>query len=194
MIKVALTGNIASGKSLAEKFLRQKGYVVYDTDCIAHDILEKSANVRGLFSGYDIFTDGNLDRKKIGDIVFNNCDKLRELEGIIHPLVREKISELFELHQSGKYIFISVPQLFEAGFDKMFDKIILISAEESIRLKRVIERNNLTESEAISRISSQIEEERKIAKSDYVVYNNGSVDVFIESLQNLISNTFQTIS
>lgn len=176
MIKVAITGNIASGKSVVESYLRELGYKVFDTDKIAHKILENSFEVKKIF--------GTSDRKEIANIVFSNKEKLKQLEAIIHPEVKKEILNLFKLNE--KIIFISVPQLFESGFNKLFDKVIFISADDNLRLERLIKRNNLTKEEALKRISAQNKEEEKISKSDFILYNNGD----IESLKNEIKNLF----
>ena len=101
-------------------------------------------------------------------------EKLKQLESIIHPEVKKEILNIFDLDE--KLIFISVPQLFESGFDELFDKIIFVSADENIRLARLMKRNNFTKEEAQKRISAQESEEKKISKSDYVLYNNDDVE------------------
>ena len=151
MLKVAITGNIASGKSKAELIIA-KYYPVYDTDKIAHEILDNITE----FYGYDVFTDGKIDRKKLGDLVFNNYELKTKLEELVHPKIRENLLEIFKVHKRDKMVFVSVPLLFEAGFKDMFDKTILISAKENLRLKRLMMRNNFTREEALKRIKSQM--------------------------------------
>lgn len=185
--KVAITGNIASGKSQVEKVLAEN-FPVYDTDKIAHQILDE---LDGFF-GYDVLTDGKIDRQKLGRLVFENKELKQKLERIIHPKVKEKILELFEKHQNDKLIFISVPLLFEAGFEGLFDEILFISVDESIQLERLMSRNNLTKKEALSRINSQQKQEEKIKKSDYIINNNGSIEelkkLVIEYINNVTKN------
>ena len=111
MLKIAITGNIASGKTTVENIIKKAGYVVFDTDKIAHEILANSTEVKNTF--------GTDNRKEIAKIVFSDSNKLKILESIIHPLVKKKLEEIFLLEYS--IVFISVPQLFEAKFDKMFD-------------------------------------------------------------------------
>ena len=182
MIKVAITGNIASGKSIFENYLLEHGFKVFDTDTIAHEILENSQDVR------DAFNMDRIDRKKLGEIVFQDKKKLKILENIIHPKVKEKILEIFENNQDEKYVFISVPQLFESGFDKFFDKIILVKAGEIVRLERLKKRNNLSEEEAQIRIKSQIPEDEKIKKSDYIINNNSTLDAYFKGIEEFMCN------
>lgn len=186
MLKIAITGNIASGKSTVEKILIEKGYKVFDTDKIVHEILENSDEVKQVFKDYDILTGGKIDRKKLGDLVFSNKDKLVLLESIIHPKVKNKLNEVFSMDYD--IVFISVPQLFEAGFEKMFDKIIYVTADPNLRLQRLIKRNNLTEAEAGARINSQIKDEKKLGKCDFVIQNNGTPEDLINILENNILN------
>jgi len=91
MLKIAITGNIASGKSYVEQFFRDKGYAVFDTDKIAHEILENSPDVKNAFKNFDILSDGKIDRKKMAGLVFSDKTLLTKLENIIHPLVKDEI-------------------------------------------------------------------------------------------------------
>ena len=189
MLRIGITGNIASGKSAAEDFIRESGFKVYDTDKIAHNILENSEEAKRAFSEFDIFSNGEIDRKKLAKIVFSDKKQLEKLENIIQPEVKKEILKIFSLCENEKAIFVSVPQLFEAGFENLFDKIIFISAEKSIRLARLMKRNSLTEEEALLRINAQQDEDKKIIKSDYIIENNSTP----ETLQNHIKDFLSSI-
>lgn len=186
MIKVAITGNIASGKSAVEKLLSAKGFTVYDTDKIAHELLENSNEVKEAFKGFDIYSDNKIDRRKLGKIVFSDKTKLEILEEIIHPQVKNKLIEIFEKDEF--IIFVSVPQLFEAGFENLFDKIVFITAPEEIRLKRLMTRNNLTKEEALTRISAQEKEETKIPKCNFVIQNNADLTNLERQVNGLLAS------
>ena len=148
MLKVAITGNIASGKSLVEKIIAES-FPVYDADKIAHKFL------------------GNVDRKALGAKVFRDPKARKELEEFIHPKVKEEILEIFQKEE--KIVFISIPL-------EMFDKIIFVAADENLRLDRLMKRNNLTKEEALLRINAQIPQEEKIKKSDFVIDNNSDLE------------------
>lgn len=166
MLKIAITGNIASGKSTVEKFIEANGFKVYDTDKIAHGILDNSVEVKNVFA--------TTDRKELAKIVFNNPEKLKQLEAIIHPKVKKVLEDIFT--EEDKIVFVSVPQLYESGFEKMFDKVIFVSAKESIRLERLMNRNGISKEDAEIRIKAQDVEDYKIKKADFVIINNGNLD------------------
>ena len=182
MIKIAISGNIASGKSQVENYLTKLGYIVYDTDSIAHEILDNMTE----FYDLDVFTDGKIDRKKLGEIIFSNTNYKKKLEKIVHPQIRKKLKNIFDLYKTEKIIFISVPLLFEAKFEKLFDKIIFISVDPKIQLKRLMKRNNYTEEQALMRINSQLPQNLKIKKSDYVLQNNSSIKNLHAGIDNII--------
>lgn len=174
MTKIAIVGNIASGKSTVEKILESKGFGVYDTDKIAHGFID---DAKEFFP--EAIIDGTIDRKLLGQIVFSDKGKLNLLESIIHPKVKEFIENI----DSSDTVFISVPQLFEAGMESLFDKIIFVSAPLEVRLERLMKRNNLTREEALVRINAQLREEEKISKCDYVIVNNGSADELMRQVE-----------
>ena len=176
MLKVAITGNIASGKSEVEKVLSDSGFKVLDTDIAAHEILENDEETKNeIISvfGKDILEDNNrISRVKLGKIVFGDKDKLTRLERIIHPKVFRKIGEFFSNNKNEEICFVSVPQLFETKTQMAFDKVILVTASEEVRIKRLIERNKMTEEEAKLRLSAQMKDSKKIKQSDFVIYND----------------------
>ncbi len=184
MPKIAITGNIAAGKSVVEDILKSKGYQVYDTDKMTHELLDSLETVRNAFKDYDVFENGKISRKKLGALVFSDENLLMLLESIIHP----KIQEAIESFSDG--VFVSVPLLFEAEMESLFDKIIFVSADENIRLKRLMARNSFTEQEAMIRIKAQDSEEEKKQKSDYIIVNNGTFEEVVEQINIILQDLF----
>lgn len=191
MIRVALVGNIASGKSTVEKILIKKGFSVLDTDVVCHNLLsEEQASIKELFKEFDILDDdGNISREKLGKIVFNNSELKSKLESFMHPLVRVKISEFFSLHKKDGVAFVAIPLLFEAQMMDLFDKILFIYSNDELRLERLIKRNNYSREYAQVRIDSQIPQDDKISRSDFVIYNNSS----LEELENNVIRVIEQI-
>ena len=187
MISIAIVGNIASGKSTVENVLRKKGYKVFDSDIIAHEVLEDlSDKIFEAFKDYDISENGRISRQKLGALVFDDKNLKEKLENIVHPEIKVRIKKIFEENKLEKYIFVSIPLLFEVGWRNLFDKILFIYTEDKIRLNRLMQRNNFTKDEALARIKSQLPQEEKVKVSDFIINNNHSIDVLQKYIERFI--------
>lgn len=192
MIKVAITGNIASGKSQVEKILISMGYKIADTDKINHFILAsdiKTINkIKEEFKDDDILDEqGKISREKLGKIVFSVGWKKIKLEEILHNEINKKLEEFYIENRDKEIIFVSIPLLFETKQENKFDKIIFVSADEDIRLKRLIERNGYDKNYAKIRIASQQKETEKLKKSDYIIYNNSDLISLQKQVINILN-------
>ena len=195
MIKVGLTGNIASGKSTVEKIFREKWNIkVLDVDKIGHNLLENDKEsilkIKELFSNADIEdNNGKLSRDKIARIVFKDIEFKKKLESILHPKIKKILEKFFEVHKKDEILIGSVPLLFEANMEDLFDKIILIISDDDIRKNRLMLRNGYTEEEAKLRIKAQMDQNLKIAKSDYIIVNNNKEDLYknCKNIYNLLN-------
>ena len=179
MLKVGLTGNIASGKSIVQSYMEKKGIPVIDADWICHRLMEENEEViekvKKLFEGQDIFLeDGRLGRHKIGLIVFSDPEKMEALEQILHPLVEKRINEFFEENEE-EVVVASVPLLFETNMQNMFDRTILVCADKKIRLQRLMTRRGYPLEHAIERINAQVSQEEKRNMADFIIENNNNL-------------------
>lgn len=167
MIKVGISGKIASGKSEVEKIIQKLGYNVFDLDIISREIFNRENIKNKIFAEFQ-----TLDRQEIGTIVFNNPNKKTELEKIIHPELKKEIFNLFEKYKNEEIIFISGALLFKSGFYEFFDKTIFIDAPDKIRLKRLIKRNNLDKNSAKARLNLQDNKDM----ADFIIENNSDIE------------------
>jgi len=186
MIKVALVGNIASGKSTVEEILKSLSYDVLDTDKVCHDLLVELPQINESFKDFDVFENGSISREKLGKIVFNDEKLKTKLENILYPELRIRIDEYFQLHKSKDIVFVAIPLLFEAGMEDLFDKSLFVYCDDEIRLNRLMLRNNYTKDYAQLRMNSQLSQDVKINKSDWVIYNNSTVEDLKKSVVMLL--------
>lgn len=197
MLKVGITGNIAAGKSTVEKLLQEKGYKVLDADSIAHQLLREDyskSKIIEAFSDFDILEDGELSRVKLGEIIFTDEKNRKTLESILHPLIREEIAQFFSaMEKRVDIVFVSVPLLFEAKFEDLFDKIVLIYADDDIRINRLIDRNDLTEEMAQNRLNIQMSQDKKKPLSAYIIFNNETLEDLALQVGDLEENLIQKI-
>lgn len=177
MLKVGLTGNIGSGKTVVAGIFSKLGVPVFYADSAARELYERvevKAILRGLF-GDGIFDEaGNVDRKALAEVVFADPAKLQKLNQIVHPLVREAFGRWLLERKDCPYVLYEAAILFESGYYKDLDKVILVMAPEETRIKRVMERDHSTRDEIMARLARQWEEERKVPMADFIINNNGT--------------------
>ncbi|GIN38729.1 MULTISPECIES: dephospho-CoA kinase [Heyndrickxia] len=193
---IGLTGGIASGKSTVSNLLRRKGFAIVDADIAARKVVEIGEDaykqIVEAFGPEILQQDQNLDRKKLGTIVFHDEEKRLMLNQIVHPAVREYMQKEKEtaLKQGKETVIMDIPLLFESNLGYMVDQTILVYVEQSIQLQRLMDRNQFTETEAMARIQSQMPLEEKIEKSDAVINNNGTIDETEQQLNEIITKWF----
>ena len=182
-LKIGLTGGIGSGKTTAAKRFAALGARVYHADEISRRVLDPGAvcydRVVSAFGREILQSDGTIDRKRLGQIVFADEEKRQQLNGIIHPYV---IDELFAraeqdlADEENSIAVFEVPLLFESGLHTKMDHNIVVSSTEENRIQRVMERDNLTREQVLSRIHAQMPEEEKMLLANSVLLNDGSKD------------------
>lgn len=188
MKKIAICGNIASGKTTVQKFLESKGYKVLDTDEVSHELLTiKNKELFEAFKHLDVFDDsGEFSRYKVGQLIFSNEEYRKKIAEIMHPQIAREIEKFFDENKSEELLFVGIPLLFEANMQGMFDKILFVYADDDIRLKRLLARNNYTLTHAKARMNSQMTQEKKIQMSDYIINNNGDLEELYKNLFKLL--------
>ena len=180
MKKIGLTGSIGTGKSTVAKIFQELGAYVIDADKIVHELLKREdvkEKIREAFG--DVFDErGEIDRKKLASIVFNNPEKKKALEGILHPLVFQELQKFFEEVEKkdpNAIAIAEVPLMIETGSYKNYDKIIVVYAPEELQLKRLLEKG-MSKEEAIKRIKSQMPIEEKVKYADIVIENTSTLE------------------
>ena len=187
---LGLTGGIGTGKSTVANMLKKKGIPVVDTDLISREVIEYPEIIEKikLEISNEVFNFNNkLDRKKMSEIVFENQEKLKKLNEIMHPEILKKMwLEVEKLKKNHKIIVLDIPLLFEINMEKEVDKILLIYASKEIQLKRIMERDCRSREEAIKIINSQIPLYKKREKSDYIIQNNDSLENLEKKLEKIL--------
>ncbi|AZV50571.1 dephospho-CoA kinase [Bacillus halotolerans] len=190
---IGLTGGIASGKSTVANMLIDKGITVIDADIIAKQAVEKGMPAyRQIIDefGEDILLEnGDIDRRKLGALVFTNEQKRLALNSIVHPAVREEMLKRRNesIANQETFVVLDIPLLFESKLESLVDKIIVVSVTKELQLERLTKRNQLTEEEALSRIRSQIPLEEKVSRADNVIDNSGTLEETKQQLEEILS-------
>ena len=185
MRKVAIVGNIASGKSEVKRILQTKGFSVLDTDVVCHGLLDSDKAIADAFVDYDVFENDKICRKKLGELVFSDNLLLKKLESILHPKVRESIIEFFKQHNNEDVVFVEIPLLYEAGMEDLFDDILLVYASDKTRLERLMQRNSFSEEYAKQRMNAQLSQDEKMKKASVIIKNESTIDYLEQELCNL---------
>ena len=188
-MNIGITGSIACGKSTVSNYLKSKGYIVIDADKIGHEALDDDYVKEKLILafGNEILEDNKINRQKLGELVFGSSSNLNVLNSIIHPEIRKKILEKIDKNNDKELIFIDVALLFEAKFDDLVDKIIVVYVDENTQLTRLMKRNSISKKEALSRIVSQMSPIEKAKLGDYTVNNNLDVINTYEQVDKVLS-------
>lgn len=175
---VGLTGQSGAGKTSVSKVFAKNGFAVIDADMVSREVVEKGSpclsEIEEVFGHEVINADKTLNRRLLGSIVFSDREKLRQLNGIIYPyIIRRILERINELKAMGnELILLDAPTLFEANADDLCDLIISVTADEEIRTKRIMERDNISREAAQKRFAAQYSEHFFITHSDFVIKNN----------------------
>lgn len=195
MLLVALTGGIATGKSVVAQVLGQLGCYIQESDTVAHDLQAPETPAwKALVSHFGekiLNPDKTVNRRALGSIVFADKKEREFLDNLLHPLVMEKKRGLIKTIEKGgsHKIFVSVAALtIEAGFAEFFDKIIVVQCDKEIQLKRLMERDSIGRDEALKKISSQMPTDEKIKYADYIIDTSGSLRQTLDQAEKVYRN------
>lgn len=187
---IGLTGGIASGKSTASSILKSFGAIIIDADILAREVVKKGQpaleRIVNTFGTKILNKQEELNRRVLGEIVFNNEEKLKKLNQIVHPAINSLAISLFEKERidgKGKIVY-DCPLLIEEKLLHLVDKVWLIYIDEEAQLKRLMERDNFTKEQAMKRINNQMPLKEKIKYADVLIDNSGSIDDLENELRN----------
>jgi len=178
-MKVGLTGGIGAGKSTVADLFSQKGAVVIRSDELARQVIEPQTpgfqQVIDRFGKDLLNAEGYIDRAKLAQIVFKDDAALKDLENIIHPLVRSKTNQIIDQHTSETIIVNEIPLLLEKKMESLFDFLVIVISSEKNRLERLAQRG-LTTEQATARMAKQVSDEQRKAAADFLIVNDGNLD------------------
>ncbi len=185
MLLVALTGGIGSGKSLAGQYFSDLGAIVVDSDQLSREAIERGTQgfdeVLTRF-GDSILTQGDIDRKKLGEIVFNDSQARLDLENIIHPLVRAMFEQIVDTADASDIVINQIPLLVETNGADRFDRVINVLSNLENRIAR-LQKRGLPNHEITKRIDAQVSDEERVEIADYVIENNGTEDELLREVE-----------
>ncbi len=185
---IGLTGGIGTGKSTVSEYLASKGFEIIDADLIARQIVQPGSplldKIGSTFGTRFILPDGSLDRKALGTYVFQDSARKKQLDDIMMGSIVSDIRERIE--NAKNRVIVDAPLLFEAGLDADVDYIWLVDASDEVRIRRVCARDNISAGQVKDRISSQMPQSEKAAKSDEIIDNSGSEEELYRQIDRLI--------
>ena len=178
LIKLGITGGIGSGKSFFSNLLRAKGVPVFDSDSEAKKLMVSDESI--IFAlkallGDEVYVDGKINKPMLASYIFSSSDNAEKINSIVHPCVNKAfLAWADECFRSGHSIVaIESAILFESGFNDIVDKVVMVHAPFEVRVSRVMERDNTSKEKVMERIKSQMDDERKLSLSDFVIENDG---------------------
>ena len=178
MLKVGLTGGIASGKSAVADAFAALGAAIIDTDAVAREVVcpgtPALAAIEREFGAEMIAASGELDRSRLRGLVFADADARRRLERIVHPAIRTRTLELIDSTEAD-YVLIAVPLLVETGFGQFVDRVLVVDCPEEIQLARLMQRDGVSENEARAALAAQTDRMTRNAAADDIIDNSGSL-------------------
>ena len=177
---IGITGGIGSGKSIVSSILESMGYCVLKSDLTAKEIMQSNEEVKKKIIeafGKEAYSDGKLNTKYLAEKVFSSKENVEKINSIVHPFtIKKNLEQAEKEFRKSDIVFIESPLIFEANIQKYFDYVILIYSDEQSRIKRVMERDKVTEEKVRQRMQFQIPDEKKKDWADFVIENNSNIE------------------
>jgi len=189
MIKIGITGGIGSGKSVVSELLKLYDIPIYNADMEAKRLNDESPLIREKLTQYfgeNLYASGKLDKQKFAQIIFNDPEKLRIANSVIHPELQKDFLRWVEIHSDSEIVAMEAALLFEANFQSMFDSVVTVYAPMSLRITRASQRDNTTPEKIEERMRHQFPDEEKAKLSDFVIFNDEKYSL-IRQVSDLIS-------
>lgn len=186
---IGITGGIGSGKTIVSKIITAFGYKVFNSDVEAKNIVNHHLIVRNEIInllGEEVYNINGYNAKKVSEIVFNNPNLLKELNKIVHPRVKESFLNWIKFNKNENILFKESAILIETGAYKELDELILVVSEESLRLKRIENRDHSKDDEIKKRIKAQLTDKEKMRYSNFVIHNNEQ-KLLIPQIENFLN-------
>jgi dephospho-CoA kinase len=187
-MKVGLTGGIGAGKSTVADLFSKRGAVVIRSDELARQVVEPQTpgfkQVTSRFGNEIINDKGNIDRAKLAQVVFNDDVALKDLENIVHPLVRERTNQLMSEQTSETIIVNEIPLLLEKKMESLFDFLVIVISSEKNRLERLFQKG-VSEDQAKARMAKQVNDQDRKAAADFLIVNDGNLDQLEADVQKI---------
>ena len=193
MYLIGITGGIASGKSTVSNLIKKKGFTVVDADKVSREVLKKNSKAFvecvNQFGSFILNQDGDIDREKLGEIIFNDPLKRKKLNAIMHSRIRVMLLKevICCFCRNEKIVFIDIPLLVESKLAFLFRELIVVFVDKEVQLKRLMTRNSFTKAQAESRINSQMDLSKKLKFATRVIDNNGTIDSTTAQLNDFLN-------
>lgn len=183
-MKAGLTGNIGSGKSVVASVFSSLGVPVFLADEESKSLLKLPGIISSIEKkfGSEVVENGKINNRVLASIVFGNNEALRQLNSLLHPLVMQSFTSWLESNAQSPYVIMESAILFESGYAREFDRIIHVSCDEAIAIERVVKRDGVTANMALSRMQHQLKNDDKAGMSDFVIINDGSLQLIPQVL------------
>jgi dephospho-CoA kinase len=188
---IGLTGGIATGKSTVSSYLKKMGYKVIDTDEISSEIIENKVIIDNIIKefGSGILSGKKIDKKKLKKIIFEDEEKRKILNSIMHPEIISKVKlKIKEFSLNNELLIVDMPLLYEVSFENEVNKVIVVYLPFEIQLQRVMSRDNMDYNDSCNAIRSQMSLKEKVDKADYILDNSGTLEELKEKIYKLIQN------